>query len=126
MAHVCHKANSDVCHTAVIVDAACGNLQQPAHNLIAIYTEPFFCPTFHHQNTDATAHDVTATCNHAYLGTQSMLSRPPTVVLVKVTSWMPVIEYCNLYLSYSALSTAKLQNLSYENATYTYRRDREF
>jgi len=23
-------------------------------------------------------------------------------------SWMPVIEYCDLYLSYSALSTAKL------------------
>ena len=27
-------------------------------------------------------------------------------------SWMPVIEYCDLYLSYSALSTAKLQTLS--------------
>ena len=29
-----------------------------------------FWPTLHHQNTDATAHDVTATCNHPYLGTQ--------------------------------------------------------
>jgi len=43
---------------------------------------------------------------------------------------MPVIEYCDLYLSYSALSTEKLQNLSaqllWEFATYTYRRDGEF
>ena len=37
MAHVCYKANSDVCHTAAILDAAHGNIQQPAHNLIAVY-----------------------------------------------------------------------------------------
>jgi len=44
-------------------------------------------------------------------------------------SWMPVVEYCDFYLSYSALSTAKLQNLSAqllrEFATYTYRRSRD-
>ena len=34
----------------------------------------FYCPTLHHQNTDATARDVAATCNHAYLGTQSIRS----------------------------------------------------
>ena len=28
--------NSDVCHTAVILDAAYGNIQQPAHNLVAV------------------------------------------------------------------------------------------
>ena len=27
-----------------------------------------FCPTLHHQNTDVTACDVTATCNHARSG----------------------------------------------------------
>ena len=36
MAHVCYKANSDVCHTAVILDVAHGNIQQPAHNLVAV------------------------------------------------------------------------------------------
>ena len=107
MAHVCHKANSDVCHTAVILDAVHGNFQQPAHNLITIYTD-IFCPTLHHQNTDATAHD---TCNHAYLGTQSMPLKT-TNSSASENSWMPVIEYCDLYLSYSALSTEKLQNLS--------------
>ena len=30
-----------------------------------------FCPTLHHKNTDATACDITATCNDAYLGTRS-------------------------------------------------------
>ena len=30
------------------------------------------CPTLHHQNADATAHDVTATCNHTHLGTLSI------------------------------------------------------
>ena len=33
-----------------------------------------FCPTLHHQVTDATARDVTATCNHAHLGTRSIVS----------------------------------------------------
>ena len=36
VAHACFKANSDVCHTAAILDAAHGNVQQPAHNLIAV------------------------------------------------------------------------------------------
>ena len=60
MAHVCYKANSDVCHTAAILNAAHGNVQQPA------------MVTLHHQNTDTTAHDVTATCNHAHLGVRSI------------------------------------------------------
>ena len=33
VAHVCYKANSDVCHTAAILDAAHDNVQQSAHNL---------------------------------------------------------------------------------------------
>ena len=36
VAHVCYKANRDVCHTAAILDAAHGNVQQPAHNLVAV------------------------------------------------------------------------------------------
>ena len=64
-----NKANSDVCHTAVILDAAHGNVQQPVHNLIAVY-KPF--PTLCHQNTDTTAHDITPTWNHAHLGTRSI------------------------------------------------------
>ena len=36
VAHVCYKANSDVCHTAAILDAAHGNVQQLAHNLITV------------------------------------------------------------------------------------------
>ena len=36
VAHVCYKANSDVSHTAAILDAAHGNVQQPPHNLIAV------------------------------------------------------------------------------------------
>ena len=32
------KANSDVCHTAAILDAAHGNVQQPAHNLVTVLT----------------------------------------------------------------------------------------
>ena len=76
MAHVFFKADSNVCHTAAILDAAHGNIQQPAHNLVAVQTchsqSLFFCPTLHHQNTDATACNVTATCNHAHLGTQSI------------------------------------------------------
>ena len=36
VAHVCYKANSDVCHTAVILDAAHRSVQQPAHNLVAV------------------------------------------------------------------------------------------
>ena len=103
MAHVCHKANSDVCHTAVILDAVHGNFQQSAHNL---HTD-IFCPILHHQNTDATAHDITATCNHSNLGTQSMPLKT-TNGSTSENSWMPVIEYCDLYLSYSALSTEKL------------------
>ena len=31
---------SDVCHTAANLNAAHGNVQQPAHNLVAV-TEPF-------------------------------------------------------------------------------------
>ena len=34
--HICYKANSDVCHTVAILDVAHGNVQQPAHNLIAV------------------------------------------------------------------------------------------
>ena len=30
------KANSDVCHTAAILDAAHRSVQQPAHNLVAV------------------------------------------------------------------------------------------
>ena len=30
------KANSSVCHSAVILDVAHGNVQQPADNLIAV------------------------------------------------------------------------------------------
>ena len=66
------------------------------------YTQSHFLP-LHHQNTDATAHDITATCNHAYLGTQSMPFKT-TNSSTSEKSWMPVIEYCDLYLSYSALS----------------------
>ena len=36
LAHVCYKANSNVCHTAAILDAAHGNVQQLAHNLVAV------------------------------------------------------------------------------------------
>ena len=36
VAHVFYKANSNVCHTAAILDAAHGNVQQPAHNLVAV------------------------------------------------------------------------------------------
>ena len=36
VAHVCYKANSDVCHTAAILDAAHRSVQQPAHNLVAV------------------------------------------------------------------------------------------
>ena len=38
VAHVCYTANGDVCHTAVILNAAHGNIQQPAHSLIAVQT----------------------------------------------------------------------------------------
>ena len=37
MAHVCYKANSNVCHTTPILDVAHDNVQQPAHNLLAVY-----------------------------------------------------------------------------------------
>ena len=36
MAYVCYKASSDVCHPAVILDAAHDNVQQPAHNLVTV------------------------------------------------------------------------------------------
>ena len=36
VAHVCYKANSNVSHTAAILDAAHGKVQQPAHNLITV------------------------------------------------------------------------------------------
>ena len=36
VAHVCYKANSDVCHTAAILDAAHRSVQQPAYNLVAV------------------------------------------------------------------------------------------
>ena len=36
VAHVCYKANSDVCHIAAILDVAHGKVQQPADNLVAV------------------------------------------------------------------------------------------
>ena len=36
VARICYKANGDVCRTAVILDAAHGNIQQPAHNLVSV------------------------------------------------------------------------------------------
>ena len=41
MAHVCYKANSDVCHTAAILDAAQRSVQQPAHNHRRCINLPF-------------------------------------------------------------------------------------
>ena len=71
MAHVCYKANSDVCHTAAILDAAHGNVQQPAHSLVAVqmyklavHRAIFFAQRY----VIKIARDVTATCN-AHLGT---------------------------------------------------------
>ena len=46
------------------LDAVHGNVQQPAHNLVAVVNLSHFVPNLHHQNTDATGRDVTATCNH--------------------------------------------------------------
>ena len=41
---------------------------------LAVHRALFPPPTLRHQNTDATAHDVSATCNHPRLGTQSIPS----------------------------------------------------
>ena len=41
--HVCYKANSDVCHTAAILDAAHRSVQQPAHNLVTTSSQPRRC-----------------------------------------------------------------------------------
>ena len=38
MAHVCCKTSSGACRTIVILDAAHGNSQQSAHNLVAVQT----------------------------------------------------------------------------------------
>ena len=66
MAHVCYKANSSVCHTTPILDVAHDNVQQPAHNLLAVYKlavhRAILLPDItSHQITDATARDVIAT-----------------------------------------------------------------
>ena len=74
MAHVCYKANSDVCYTAAILDAAHGNVQQPAHNLLAVYV-----------TSSELAHDVTAICNYAHLGTRSIPGRGRRIPAV----WWP-------------------------------------
>ena len=46
------------------------------HTTLALYKlavrRAIFCPMLRHQNTDAIACDVTATCNHAHLGTWSI------------------------------------------------------
>ena len=39
MEYICYR---DICHTAVILDAAHGNAQQPAHNLVAV-SSPLLC-----------------------------------------------------------------------------------
>ena len=44
VAHVCYKANSNVCHTAAILDAAHGNVQQPAHEPRRCMNLPFTKP----------------------------------------------------------------------------------
>ena len=75
MAHVCYKASSDACHAVAILDADHVNVQQPAHNLVAVQTcvhRAVFCPMLRHQNVDTTSHYITATCNHAHLGTRSI------------------------------------------------------
>ena len=49
-----------MCHTAAILDAAHGNVQRPAHNLVAVpFTEPLFAL---HTSLEyyATIRDVTA------------------------------------------------------------------
>ena len=75
MAHVCYKANSDVCHTAAILDAVTFSIQLTTSSLYKLAVHrAIFLPTLRHQNTDTTARDVTATYNHAHLGTQSMLA----------------------------------------------------
>ena len=57
-----------------------------------------FCPVLRHQNTDAIACDVTATCNHAHLGTWSI--RCDMRLLVH-TVMLLVTSYCALRRKYS-------------------------
>ena len=65
---------------------------------------------------------VTRHLHHCFANDMSTESQD-FIATTSENIWMPVIEYCDLYLSYSALSTAKLQNLSaqllWEFATYT-------
>ena len=93
------------------LDAVHGNFQQPAHNLITIYTEPFFA--LHYIIRILTPQPMTS----LPLVTMPMPLKT-TNSSTSENSWMPVIEYCDLYLSYSVLSTANLQNFQhnyYEN-----------
>ena len=70
VAHVCYKANSDVCHTAAILDAAHGNVQQAAHNLVAVYKLAVHRAALHY---DATARDVSTTLGTGTVVDQSEL-----------------------------------------------------
>ena len=49
-----------------------------------------FCSKLHHQNTDATARDVTVTCNHAHLGTRSLVVECSTIKCSLLFDWRPL------------------------------------
>ena len=103
VAHVCYQANCYVCHTAAILDVAHCNIQQPAHNLVAVYTcysQSHFLPCIASSEYDARARDVTATCNHAHLGTRSIIccycmvtnyACPLSILLSTAAFYLPAI-----------------------------------
>ena len=49
-----------------------------------------FCPTLCHQNTGATAHDITTTCNHAHSGTQSLLTSNALLTRDEIVTAIPL------------------------------------
>ena len=68
MAHVCYKANSDVCHTAAILDAAhvafSSQLTTSSLYKLAVHRAIFFALRDVIRIPKPTR-DVTATCNYA-------------------------------------------------------------
>ena len=79
-------------HTAVILDVACGNFQQPAHNFIAVLNLPFTEP---YVTSSELVRDVTATCNRHTVYTPSLVHAEGKNSLVNCLSNICSVRFKN-------------------------------